>query len=100
MTKEEAFAYFHHRKVFCEDRLKNCPKDSIARKEKELYDKAIKALEQETILDKIREEVEGHKSAIDNAISEDESKIEGMKEAYKDCLDTIDKYKEESEAGE
>ena len=46
------------------------------------------------ILDKIRAEIERYKSAIDNAISEDELKIEGMKEAYADCLNIIDKYKE------
>ncbi len=45
MIREEAIAYFHHRKVFCEDRLKSCPKDSIAYKEKEFYDMAIKALD-------------------------------------------------------
>ena len=45
------------------------------------------------VLDKIRAEIEGYKSSIDNAISEDESKIEGMKVAYSDCLEIIDKYK-------
>lgn len=54
---------------------------------------AIKLLEQELILDKIRAEIEGYKSTIDKAISEDELKIEGMKEAYVDCLEIIDKYK-------
>lgn len=54
------------------------------------------ALEQESILDKIRAEIEGYKSTIDKSISEDELKIEGMKEAYADCLDIIDKYKAES----
>ena len=58
MTKKEVIVYFHHRKVFCEDRLKICPKDSIASKEKEICDMAIKALEQESILDKIRDEIE------------------------------------------
>ena len=46
-----------------------------------------------SVLDKIRAEIEGYKSTIDNAISEDELKIEGMKEAYVDCLKIIDKYK-------
>lgn len=48
-------------------------------------------------LDKIRAKIQGYKSTIDNAISEDELKIEGMKEAYSDCLEIIDKYKAESE---
>lgn len=48
----EAIEYFKfNRKKFCEDYLKICPKDSIAYqttlKEKEFYDMAIKALEQE-----------------------------------------------------
>ena len=48
--KEKAIEYFKfHRKIFCEDHLKTCPKDSIAYqvtlKEKEFYDMAIKALE-------------------------------------------------------
>ena len=47
MRREEVIAYFHHRKVFCEDQLKNCPKNPIASKEKEMYDIAIKALEQQ-----------------------------------------------------
>ena len=52
MTREEAIEYFKfQRKIFCEDHLKICPKDSIAYqatlKEKEFYDMAIKALEQQ-----------------------------------------------------
>ena len=51
MIREKAIEYFKfHRKIFCEDHLKICPKDSIAYqatlKEKEFYDMAIKALEQ------------------------------------------------------
>ena len=46
------------------------------------------------ILDIIRAEIEKYKSSIDKAISEDELKIEGMKEAYTDCLEIIDEYKE------
>lgn len=49
------------------------------------------------VLDKIKSDIEGYKSTIDNAISEDELKIEGMKEAYTDCLEIIDKYIAESE---
>lgn len=49
--KENAIKYFKaFRKIFCEDHLKFCPKDSIAYqatlKEKGFYDMAIKALEQ------------------------------------------------------
>ena len=58
MTREEAIEYFKfHRKIFCEDYLKICPKDSIAYqatlKEKEFYDMAIKALEQEPCEDAV-----------------------------------------------
>ena len=53
-------------------------------------------LEQYPVLDKIRAKIERHKSTIDKAISEDELKIEGMKEAYADCLEIIDEYKSES----
>ena len=60
---------------------------------------ALKALERESVLDKIRDEIEGYRSTIDNAISEDELKIEGMKEAYADCLKIIDKYKESEGKG-
>ena len=51
MTREAIEYFKFHRKIFCEDYLKICPKDSIAYqatlKEKEFYDMAIKALEQE-----------------------------------------------------
>ena len=53
-------------------------------------------MKQESILDKIRAEIESYHSTIDRAYSEDELKIEGMKEAYTDCLEIIDKYKTES----
>ena len=54
--KEQAIEYFKfHRKI--NDHLKTCPKDSIAYqatlKEKEFYDMAIKALEQEPCEDAI-----------------------------------------------
>lgn len=52
---------------------------------------------QEHILEKIRAEIEGYRSTIDKAISEDEFKIEGMKEAYTDCIRIIDECKSESE---
>jgi len=55
------------------------------------------ALEEESVIDKIRVEIEEYRSGIDRAISEDEFKIEGMKEAYTDCLEIIDKYMTNSE---
>jgi len=62
MTREAIEYFKFHRKIFCDDHLKICPKDSIAYqatlKEKEFYDMAIKALEQEPVLDKIRAEIE------------------------------------------
>ena len=58
---------------------------------------AINLLEQEPILNRVRAEIDKYKSTIDKAISEDELKIEGLKEAYTDCLKIIDKYKPESE---
>jgi len=49
------------------------------------------------VLEKIKKEIEEYKSTIDRAISEDELKIEGMKVAYTDCLEIINKYMAESE---
>lgn len=62
-----------------------------------ICEKMLNYLEQESILDKIRAEIEECNLSIDNAISYDELKIEGMKEAYVYCLKIIDKYKAESE---
>lgn len=45
----------------------------------------------QTELEEIKAKIEGYKSTIDIAISEDELKIEGMKEAYSDSLEIIDK---------
>ena len=61
MTREEAIEYFKvYRKIFCEDHLKICPKDSIAYqatfKEKEFLDMAIKALEQKPCDDTVSRE--------------------------------------------
>lgn len=44
------------------------------------------------VLDKIRAEIDNRKSTVDKAISEDELKIEGLKEAYTDCLEIINKH--------
>lgn len=62
MTREEkAIIYFKNmRKRLCEDHLKICPKDSIAYKatlaEKDFYDTAINALEQQSCDDAISRE--------------------------------------------
>lgn len=56
----------------------------------------LELLEQESALDKIRDEIEEYKSTIDYAW-EDDLKIEAMKEAYADCLKIIDEYKAERE---
>ena len=62
-----------------------------------IYSTIAKGTPLDDMLNKIRAEIEEYKSTIDNAISEDELKIEGMKEAYTDCLKIIDEYKIESE---
>ena len=49
------------------------------------------------IFAKLQTEIKEYTANIDNAISEDELKIEGMKVAYTNCLEIIDKYKAESE---
>ena len=66
----------------------------VTEEDREPLEMSIKALE---VLDKIRAEIEEYELTIDNAISEDELKIEGMKEAYANCLEIIDEYKAESE---
>ncbi len=63
----------------------------------DLYSVIKQSYIEREVLDKIRAEIEEYKLTIDNAISEDELKIEGMKEAYTDCLEIIDKYRAESE---
>lgn len=50
------------------------------------------------VLDKLSAEIEEYRSTIDYAISEDEFKIKGMKDAYDNCLETIDKCKAEQES--
>ncbi len=49
------------------------------------------------IFAKIRAKIEEYKATIDRAVSEDKSKIKGMKEAYADCLEIIDKHLSEVE---
>lgn len=95
MTREEkAIIYFKDmRKRLCEDYLVGIPKDSVAyiatMAEKEFYDTAIKALEQESILDKIRAEI---KALTDG---EEPEHIWNV-----DALAIIDKYKAEKEDNE
>jgi len=96
MTREAIEYFKFHRKIFCEDYLKICPKDSIAYqatlKEKEFYDMAIKALEQEPILDKIRAEISALKSHHINDCYDD-----GFQGCRTNVLHIIDKYNAESE---
>lgn len=78
MTREErekAIEYFKfHRKIFCDDFLKIYPENSIAYQatliEKSFHDMAIKALEQEDILDKLDEIIT---DALDNSTDQKES---------------------------
>ncbi len=116
MTKEEAIKYLTA-KLECLTRSKGsrekcdsynsyegcyecdlCYKQGNIGEQIESLKLAIKALEQEDILNKIREEIKEYMSTIDKAISEDELKIEGMKEAYVNCIELIDNcYNTESE---
>ena len=119
MTREAIEYFKFNRKIFCEDHLKICPKDSIAYqaslKEKEFYDMAIKALEQEPTDKKF---TKADIDAIDKAINEgwelrvneilskiraeivelwqnEPCAIEGG--CLDEILEVIDKYKAESE---
>ena len=46
------------------------------------------------VLSEIRIEIERHRDSLDKAISEDELTIDGMKKAYNDVLDILDKHLE------
>lgn len=52
------------------------------------------------VLSKVISEIIGLLSTVGWAVSEDESKLEGMKEAYTDCLKIIYKYESESEVSD
>lgn len=67
----------------------NCYFASISEKTKQALDMAIKALEQENVLDKIRAEIERRKKNSGGEPSRDL--------AFNVCLQIIDKYKAESE---
>lgn len=116
MTREAIEYFKYYRKIFCEDHLKICPKDSIAYqatlKEKEFYDMAIKALEQETFINKpccISGEVCEHDKnvVLDKLRAEIEQlrlyKAQFITSDNKVCIDSqevlniLDKYKPKSE---
>ena len=99
-NREKALKYFKHlRGQKVKDYsvvLDTAPKDSVvyetALAELEIYDIVIKSLEQESILDKIREEIEGLEEGI-TSYHNDRPWI------FKDeALDIIDKYKAEMES--
>ena len=69
-------------------------KDIESTNEGTLENVLIKAVESGIPLDKIRTKIKRYRDTIDRAIAEDSSKIEGMKEAYNDCLEIIDSYRE------
>ena len=101
MTREAIEYFKFHRKIFCEEHLKICPKDSIAYqatlKEKEFYDMAIKALEQELTLDKIRTEIESCEDKVRSSGDYNKAEYVVYTDAITDVLVIFDKYKAESE---
>ena len=68
--------------------------DRTTAKEREALDTAIKALEQESVLDKIRAEIEGwYWQADKQALAKDACVVDAMIDLF---IRTIDKYKAES----
>lgn len=73
---------------------------------KECRDYIVKALEQEPMLDKIREQIKSHLKGVEIALEvlvENDPlrpKMEGAKDTLEECLELIDKYKAESEGGQ
>ena len=57
----------------------------------------LSAVANGTPLDDVKAEIEEYKSTVDRVISEDELKIEGMKEAYANCFEILDNISKESE---
>ena len=105
MTREAIEYFKFQRKIFCEEHLKICPKDSIAYqatlKEKEFYDMAIKALEQEPILDKIRAEIKALPTEHTAFGYDSAGELWILKLISSDSvLEIIDKYKAEFEPQE
>lgn len=63
-------------------------------------DKAIQALEQEDVLEKIRAEIESQRKEVSNKNSEDDKLrfyYYGLNDGLKDARDITEKYKVESE---
>ena len=87
MTNKEAIAYFkRHIHLYCVK--------GICREAEEM---AIKALEQEPILDKIRAEIEALIEWHDCPIEYDNGNDAWYREACNQALKIIDKYRTESE---
>lgn len=66
------------------------------RKLEEVRDKAIEALEQGDVLEKIRAEVESKREEVSKKHSEDEGMLNyyfGLNDGLKDARDIIDKYR-------
>lgn len=62
-------------------------------KEMERYLSAIPSeVPEREALEKIRTDMMSYRDSVDRAISEDEFKRDGMKIAYQDCIEIIDKY--------
>ena len=64
-----------------------------ARRYKRKYGELIRAVEN------IKAEIKAYKDSVDKAISEDELKREGMKLAYQDSINIIDKHTEDNDGG-
>lgn len=95
MTREEAINAFKEwierdKKIEYADRLENI----------EIYKLAIKALETENVLDKIRAEIESQRKEVSKKHPEDEISLNyyfGLNDGLKDARDIIDEYSAESE---
>lgn len=93
MTREDAIKIFNTVLLFgkCD-----CPKEEI----EECLKMAIKALEQEPVLDKIRAEITTCLKALDEIEKSGlniylPNEISGRRLTYQQCLEFIDKYKAE-----
>lgn len=83
---------------------RDCAKCPLVKDDKELieaYGYVIKALEQEPILDKIREQMKSHLRGVEIALEvlvENDPlrpKMEGAKDTLEDCLEIIDRAESE-----